>query len=312
MKRKINIVSKIKYIVTHPTIRYYVRNPLILLRNRFIVFSLTLRKIMKKDLNFYDSIFSDIPIDVVLTAIDKDYEVLGYVIDSIRENIKHPIGDIVIISPKSDIIINLCEEKNCRFVDENTVLPIVRKDIDYFVDGVDRSGWLFQQLLKWASSSLVNNEYFLITDADTVFCRPQIFINNGKIIFSFNDRLPHVPYIKAYRKLLGTNTPALLNFVSHHSMIKKSILSDLKRSIEERFSKDWYEAILLNIDKKESSSFSEYDTYGYFVFNNYKDKYLLEHWCNLSLKRDSLRNLSQIVESKMSNYKTISFHSYNK
>ena len=116
MKRKINIVSKIKYIVTHPTIRYYVRNPLILLRNRFIVFSLTLRKIMKKDLNFYDSIFSDIPIDVVLTAIDKDYDVLGYVIDSIRENIKHPIGDIVIISPKSDIIINLCEEKNCRFM----------------------------------------------------------------------------------------------------------------------------------------------------------------------------------------------------
>lgn len=307
-----NIIRRIRYILSHQTTKYYVSRPFVLLRNRFMILSLLFKKITKRDINFNAGVFSDVPIDVVIPAIEKDYDVLIYVIDSIRENVKHPIGDILIISPSSDVIINLCKEKKCRFIDENLVLPITRKDIDYFVDGMDRSGWLFQQLLKWGSVDFVNNEYFLVADADTVFCRPQVFINNGKILFSVNNNLSHITYIKEYYKLLGKKVPALINFVSHHSMIKKSILLDLERSIEERFSEDWYKAIICSIDKTEVSSFSEYDTYGHFVFNNYKNKYLLEHWCNLSLSRKELKNIDSLISKYSSQYKTISFHSYNK
>jgi len=277
-----------------------------------MILSLLFKKITKRDINFNAGVFSDVPIDVVIPAIEKDYDVLVYVIDSVRENVKHPIGDILIISPRSDAIINLCKEKKCRFIDENLVLPITRKDIDYFVDGIDRSGWLFQQLLKWGSVDFVNNEYFLVADADTVFCRPQIFIWKGRMIFSINDAIPHIPYVEVYNRIFQKNISASKNFVSHHSLVKKDILFDLIKKIEGDSSVPWFEVILNSINKNEASSFAEYDTYGYFVFNNYREGCILEHWCNLSLSRKELKNIDSLINKHSSQYKTISFHSYNK
>ena len=126
-------LKKIKYFFNHPIVKYYTRHPIVLFKNRIIIFFLWLKKIFNQDINFNNNIHSDVPIDVVIAAIDKDYDVLVHVIDSIRTNIKHPIGDIIIISPKSEGIVDLCETKKCTFIDENTVLPITKKDIYYTV-----------------------------------------------------------------------------------------------------------------------------------------------------------------------------------
>jgi len=305
------ILKKIKYFFGHPIVRYYTRHPVILAKNRTIVFFLWLKKIFKQDVNFDDNVHSDIPIDIVIAAVDKDYDVLVHVIDSIRLNIKHPVGDIIVISPNSESIIKLCEEKKCTFVDENTVLPITKKDIDYSANGVDRSGWLFQQFLKWSGDKYAKNEYFLIADADTIFCRPQVFINKNKVLLPVNNQLCHIPYFDAYKKLIGNKIKPLINFTSHHSLFQKSKLRSVKQKIEKQCKNQWHDAIINNIDKREGSSISvDYETYGQFVYSNYPNDFILEHWFNLSLNRKQLNNLPELMDMHKADYKSISFHSY--
>lgn len=304
------MLKKIKYFFSHPIVRYYTSHPIVLFKNRSIVFFLWLKKIIGRDINFKNDVHSDIPIDVVIVAIDKDYDVLVHVIDSIRLNVKHPIGDIIIISPKSEAIIKLCREKTCIFVDENTVLPITKKDIDYTVAGINRSGWLFQQLLKWNGDKYVKNDYFLITEADTIFCRPQIFFDEGKTILPVSNQLYHIPYFEAYQRLTGDNIEPLINLTSHHSLFQGSKLIALKQKIEKKCGMRWYSAIINGIDKREGSSVSDYENYGQFVYLHYRSEFKLEYWFNLSLNRGQLNNLNELIVKYKSNYKSISFHSY--
>ena len=305
------IFNKIKYFLSHPIVRYYFSHPVVYLQNRLLDYGLWLKKPFGSDPNFNPDIKSDLPIDVVIVAIDKDYDVLTHVIDSVRENLKHPIGDIIIISPKSELIQGLCKKKKCVFVDENTVLPITKKDIYYKDKGQDRSGWLFQQLLKWSGNQYGKNEYFLIADADTVFCRPQVFIYKGKVIVSNCHQLGHIPYYEVYPKLTGEKANPVYNFTSHHSLFEKKKLAEVKRKIEKHCGKSWYQAIIDHIDPNEGSYVSDYETYAQFVFSHYPNYYLIEHWFNLSLNRPKLKDIKKIVKRNSAKHKTISFHSYN-
>lgn len=305
------IAAKAKYFFNHSIVQYYGSHPFILIKNRAAIYYLQIKKVLHHDPNFDDNIKSDIPIDIMMPAIDKDYKVLGYVIDSIRENIKHPIGDIIIISPaSSESIKKLCQEKKCVFVDENTVLPVTKKDINYIHNGQDRSGWLLQQFLKWSADKYAKNDYFLITESDTVFSRPQVFIHNNKTILSVCSQLCHIPYFDTYEKLTGEKIDAVYNLTSHHSLFQKSKLAALKKAIEKHCGVAWYQAIMNNIDPNEGSFVSDYDSYGQFVLSRYKNDFKLEHWFNLSLSRANLPDVKKLMAKYRNKYKTISFHSY--
>lgn len=306
------ILNKIEYLFRHPITSYYISHPLQLLKNRIITLYLVLKKTFNRDINFNDDIHSDIKIDIVVVATQKDFEVLGYVIDSIRQFVKHPLGQIIIISPKSKKIENLCKMKDCRFIDENKVLPITKKDINYSVSGIDRSGWLFQQLLKWASAKYVRSDYFLVTDADTIFCRPQVFMYNNKVILTVNGQFCYIPMFVSYNKLLGKNIKPVISFTSHHILIEKIKLKMLQNTIEKKNRNKWYRAIINIIDRNEISSVSDYDTYGQFVYSKYPRRFVLEHWFNLSQDRSLLNKVPKILMNNYNyrKYKTISFHSY--
>ncbi len=47
---------------------------------------------------------SKIKIDVLIPVIEKDLKVLPFVIDGVRKNVKHPIGNILIVAPPSEKI----------------------------------------------------------------------------------------------------------------------------------------------------------------------------------------------------------------
>lgn len=67
------------------------------------------------------------------------------------------------------------KEHHLIFVDENEVLPITKKDINYICkDGRDRSGWLFQQLLKLAGN-IGTCENFITIDSDHILLKPHTF-----------------------------------------------------------------------------------------------------------------------------------------
>lgn len=303
--------NKLILYATHSTTKYYLTHPIVFITNRIIFGTLMIKRLIKQDINFCWQVNSKLPIDVVMTAVNKDYEVLSIVIDSIRKYIKHPIGKIIIISPKSQIITNLCVKKDCLFIDEDEVLPIKKKDIHYSIQGVDRSGWLFQQLLKYGAEKYCTNQHYLVTEADTIFLRPRVFENNGKMLFPCNNQVCHLPYIYAYTALLGKKILPYVYFTSHHTLIKKVRLSSLKKEIEVFCNKPWYRAIVENIDKSDGSAVSDYETYGQYMYWNFKEEVELEDWNNISLSRKLFPEFEKLSNSYSINYKAASFHSYN-
>lgn len=253
---------------------------------------------------------SSLKLDIVIPAIEKDSPILPYVIKSIKKYIKHPLGTIFVLAPDSKKIQTICEENQCIFVNENTVLPIKKTDISYKVKGIDRSGWLFQQLLKLNADKISHNSHFLICDADTIFIRPQFFEFNNKTILEYADEY-HEPYFKIYEDITGLTHTSTVSFVCHHMLFEKKILEQLKKTIETKSKKIWYKAIIDQIDKNEASAFSEYETCGNYLFSHYKDKILLSYWDNKSLSKFNADILPQFIAKYSNKYKTLSFHNYN-
>src|SRR5262249_43054683 len=145
------------------------------------------------------------PLEVLIPAIPKDYSMLPAVIKSVREQVRHPIGDIFLVAPDSPEIRLIAETHACLFCDESRQLPIEKSDSDYTWREIDRSGWLFQQLLKLSGDQLGSHEHFLVVDADTCFLRPHVFIKGKKTLFLFSDPY-RTPYYVVFAKLLGEKT----------------------------------------------------------------------------------------------------------
>lgn len=295
----------------YPIIFYYLTHPLVLFKNRLTVLTLFFNKFTGKDVNFNEKTVSMITIDIVLCAIKKDYPVLIHAIKSVRKFIKHPIGNIYIISPVSEEIVKIAKKNKCILIDENKILPITKKDIDYTVRGLDRSGWLFQQLLKWSADQFVKNEHFLITDADTVYCRPQVFIDNNKVLLPVSGQLCHLPYFSAIKRLTGYEVKPILNVTIHHSLFEKTKLCRIKDIIEKKCKKPWFRAIIDNIDHKEGASVSDYETYGQIALLKFKNDFKLEYAFNRGYRRNQLNSIETIQNKSLSRYKNISFHSYD-
>jgi hypothetical protein len=299
------------FLAENQTLSYFGAHPVELAKFQANIVALKIKSLLGTDINLQKNHKSAVPIDIVMPTLDRDYEVVREVVDSLRENIKHPIGQIIIISPPSKKIETLCKEKKCKWINENTVLPITIKDIDFVVNGVNRSGWIFQQLLKWAASKYVQSDYFLVTESDTVYARPHVFIHQDKTILACSTAIPHIPYFQAYKRLYGESIPAIYNLTSHHLLFKKEYLAEAKNKIEQYCDKPWFMAILANLDTTQISSVSDYDSYGQYVVQHHPESITFEHWANRSFPRTELKNLKDLVKKYAPNTKTLSFHSYN-
>jgi len=267
-----------------------------------------IKHIIRKIIPFYhlprNTDVSEICIDVIIPTCSKDFRTLSMTIDSVRQNIKHPIGKIIIVAPKGDIE-NFCNEKSLVFIDEDTVLPIKKSDIHYTPNGKDRSGWIFQQLLKLNSDTLTDKSHFLIVDSDTVFSRPQTFIDNrGRMLLNCSDEY-HGAYFDTYKKLIPLNKRYKKSFVSHHMLFSVKYLQELKNVISSYTGKIWWKAILDNLDVFENSCFSEYETYGNYMYFFHNDLIYLRYWHNKAVLLKDFQNIKHKTR-----YKTISMHAY--
>ncbi|WP_258000335.1 DUF6492 family protein [Bacillus sp. Marseille-P3661] len=244
-------------------------------------------------------------IDILIPAIEKDQKTLPLVIDGVRKNIMHPIGDIYIVAPDNKRIKYVCKKKECTFIDEKTVLPISKEIINYRTDKWDRSGWMLQQLLKLSGDVICSQNYFLVIDADTVLIRPHHFIREQKTIFFCRD-WSHDQYFNTYETLLGYRAMAPRSFVAHYMLFEKELLYKLKNAIETKHDKSWYLAIIETISNRIKFAFSEFETYGNFVYKHYPDQLILEKSLNKACKR---RRISRQYINKLSDhYMSVSFH----
>ncbi|MDQ0086791.1 hypothetical protein J2T12_000185 [Paenibacillus anaericanus] len=262
---------------------------------------------MRKFLCGAEEMNSSSTIDVLIPTIEKDLATLPHVIDGLRRNVKHKIGQIYVVSPQSSKISALCKRKGCIFVDEKKVLPISKKDIHYRSARWERSGWLYQQLLKFSGDTICKHKYFLVIDADTVLIRPHSFLSHSKgLYYCRNWSQPE--YFRTYRKLLGSKAPSPKSFVTHYMLFDKSKLSQLKRTIEAKHNLPWYRAIIRSIDKTKQFGFSEYETYANYVYSTTPKSMILKNALNKGLKVKA-STLPQAQMKKLAlSYRSLSFH----
>lgn len=246
-------------------------------------------------------------IDVLIPAIEKDLATLPHVVDAVRTYVRHPIRRILIVAPRKPRIIEFCRNKGCSFIDENTVLPITKKDIHYRSRTFERSGWLFQQLLKLNGDKLCSSDYFLVIDADTVLIASHRFRQDGRTVF-YCRNWSQPEYFRTYRKLMGRKAPSPSSFVTHYMLFECRRLARLKREIEAIHGVPWYTAIIRSMNRSKPFAFSEYETYANYLYTTDPGGMLLKKARNRSL-HTSYRKLSRSsVAGYARSYRSLSFH----
>jgi hypothetical protein len=249
-------------------------------------------------------------IDVVILTLPKDFELLGKVVQSL-DKLKHPINKIFIIAPDNATIKDYCTKNNLHFVDERSLLGYGKDSIHYMVNGANRNGWIFQQLLKWSGDKFCEMEDYFIIDSDTIISSPFSLIEKDAFIFYQNEEW-HQPYFKAFKHLFGYPTRNKLSFTSHMMIFNREMLRLIKKELETKHGKSWDQAYLSTIDEHEASCVSDYDNYANWVLCNFPERTLERPLYNKAFSRKDLEYIENNMATFGKKYKTISFHSYIK
>jgi hypothetical protein len=250
----------------------------------------------------------DLHLDVVIPVAEKDLEVLPVALEGIRENVRHPIDRIIVVSRGSTEAEELFRFLGCEFCHETDCVPVPRSDIEYVLDGIARSGWLFQQFVKWGGLPTVNDNYWVI-DADTLLIGQHVFEEDGKTMF-FHSQERHLPYYDAYQRIVGEEIVSPLSFVAHLMLMNRERVSELKAHIEKTRSRAWYNAMIANIDLSEMSVFSAYETYGNWMLSRHPGQIIRYHCSNLSFPREEPGSHAELKSKHSSLCRSISFHCY--
>jgi len=215
--------------------------------------------------------------DIIIPVAGKDSPCLEQVIRAARKYLRHHVGGIYLVYrelPKGA----WTKSRDVILLDERDVGPVSKSSIAYRPRGVDRSGWLYQQLIKLSCDQICRSEYVLALDSDTVFTRPQRLIKNGKVVLNVSDER-YEPYYRMIERLLPGTSIFPYSFVSHHMLFTKTHLRELKLCMEQG-GKKWFEAILENIDREDMSGFSEYELYGNYMTTQHPRCVSVEHSLN--------------------------------
>lgn len=276
-----------------------------------------LYNIFKKDYNVYKrwiepSAPSALAIDVVVPVIEKDLKVLPYVIEGIRKHVKHPIKNIYIVAPNKEVIVNAAKREGAVFIDEVGVCSISKEQINFVVNGNNRSGWIYQQLLKLNLNKIGTERFALVVDADTVFIQDTVFEKNGKLYFDFSDEFTK-PYYTAFEMLTGMQHKSQVSFVSHYMLFDKQRLEELKQHIKNVGNGKEAEHIIIDLKEKiiDNSYFSEYETYANYCISKHANDYRLRYWFNKSLNSKEPGTFEEIISKNRSVHKSVSLHAYN-
>ncbi len=256
---------------------------------------------------------SKIPVDVFTPMIPKDIPVFRETSRLLRENLLHPIGTHYVVGPPHDEILQVCEELGCQFVDEAEALPIGLERVreEYINRPHDRSGWLFQQLLKLNAHAITQNDNVLVIDSDTAFVRPVRLEINNRWIFDVTHGYESM-YDDSLKRLLGVPSALPYSFVVHYMVFNRHLLKAFQQHIETRFGLPWAEGILQNLDLDNFLCFSEWNVYANFVLPLKPDMFQIGYWFNVEGSLNLQHPVRPQIEALANGAKTVSLHFYKR
>jgi hypothetical protein len=208
--------------------------------------------------------------DVFIPAHSKDLAVLPWCVQGLRRYLAPAPSRIVLIPDRSDALPPATARRlgvevlpESAFTDLTPVAQMPR----IVVKSKFRSGWYFQQFLKWEARRWARGPRYLVMDADTVLIAPLVVEEeaSGRPILDQGCQY-HLPYFATYAKLFGAVPPPLPSFIINYMAFDVAWLDEMIASIHQRFpGRHWHATILDLIDREEMSSFSEFETYGYWL-----------------------------------------------
>lgn len=254
-------------------------------------------------------------IDVFVPCHPKDFPFLELCVKSILRYFRPRPNRVVVVTPATkdaerEIInlgVELLDEKSITGCPPLSLMPRIVVGNEY------RTSWYYQQFLKWAIGKHTQHRYYAVVDADTIFLRAVELMKNDKTVFHCGIQY-HKPYFVTYEKLLGY-FPARqrMSYIVNYMLFDTEVLNELIAKIEERAGgMKWHERILQVIDPNEASSFSEYETYGYYFSQLYPERYISVEGKNiiLPLKQAKLHRLNALLLRRK--YNSLSYHNYNR
>jgi hypothetical protein len=243
-------------------------------------------------------------IDVAIPCHVKDFENLPLVIQGAKASVINPIGKIKLITPEY-----LHLELQTRFPDciVTSDVSVLGEDLLEAINELvpkERTGWIIQQVIKFQMAITSEQVATLILDADTVLLKPKIWLNSeGTQILCIGEDY-HLPYKKHIRRVFGGRNH-LLSFVTHHQLMQSESVRELFGQNGEGLVK-WLKCA----DFKESSSISEYETYGEWMVMRKPNQIIFAKWNNVPVKLNPGNSSYVELVSEYSEYDSVSNHSY--
>ncbi len=252
-------------------------------------------------------------IDVFITFHKKDSLALPLCLRSISRYLTPKPGRITIVS--DDIPGDLLTKYGLNHIHESSVFKGLPRTAmpKICCNGEDRTGWYFQQFLKWGVSRYSGTEDYAVIDADTIFIKPVTLIESGKYVFYRRDNY-HRPYFNTYEKLFGYFPEKQLSYIADFMVFNTGIINEIITRIEtaDNASK-WYEIILNTIDRKELSSFSEFETYGYYMSRYHPGLFKSAGYRNKILQKETIPcHIFNTIRCRLGGYTSISYHCYER
>lgn len=186
------------------------------------------------------------------------------------------------------------------FVNENDILKF--DDVysfmsDTFSERVSKGecfprkvcGWYYQQFLKMAYAKFCEDEYYMTWDGDTVpVVAFSMFDDEGHPYFDMKSEYREDYFTTLAKIIPGVEKFADDSFISEHMLFDKNDMQGLIERIEDNEAipgKLFYEKILnsINPDRIAKPCFSEFETYGNYMYLNRPEKYILRKWNSFRL-----------------------------
>lgn len=218
-----------------------------------------------------------IPLEVVTAARRRELGILRLALAGLRQFI--PFKRLYVITARENFgRFARALGPDVELLDEEALVPGLTLDKlrSFSLPGLPKgAGWYLQQFAKlaFAFHSSVDDHY-LVWDSDTIPLRPMEFFDaEGRMFFTISDE-EHPPYFENYRRLLGQEPHREFSFISQHIIVQRSIVREMIERIEKDLhgSEPWPLKIMANLRGEIPNLFSEYETVGHYVKNNYPER----------------------------------------
>lgn len=232
--------------------------------------------------------------DAIIVVTAKDYERVQNQYHRLAANL--PARRILFVG--NEEVASLVEQSDLGekvgFLNENRILPfdevhaVMTRALETVLQGRELprgiTGWYYQQFLKMRYACMCEDAYYLAWDGDTVPCRSFSMFHESQLPYLDVKGEYHEEYFITLAKLLpGMRKCIEKSFISEHMLINCDLMRQLIGEIEANSDipgTAFWEKIIhaIDVEKLQSNSFSEFETYGTYVALRHPNAYRLRNW----------------------------------